>query len=95
MDSSITRDVTDLVNQDKQSLEHILGAPLSEGQKVYVVAFTPGKEPDSQLRARAADAVERVLDEAADHARRQGVSDDQIDAAVDEAMGTVRRRNEA
>ena len=92
MNASITRSVTDLVDCDKQSLEHLLGVPLSKDQRVYVTAFTPGGEPDPEMRVQAADAVEKMLDRTAAHAHRRGVTDAQIDQAVDEVMSKVRPR---
>lgn len=92
MDANITRNVTDLVENDRQSLEHLLGTELSEAQQVCIVAFTPGKEPDAQLRHLAADRIEQVLDRASAYANSHGVSDAEIDSAVDVAMDDVRRR---
>jgi hypothetical protein len=93
MDASITRNVTDLVESDRQSLERLLGAPLSSAQRVHIVAYTPGQEPEPGTRARAADEIERILDCGAAYAREQDVTDAEIDEAVDEAMLTIRRQN--
>ena len=92
MDANISRDVTDLFTRDKESLEHLLGTSLNEAQKVFITAYTPGKEPDRSTQMHAADVIETILDASAKHAREHGVSDDQIDEAVDEAIDLVRRR---
>ncbi|MEX2091068.1 MAG: hypothetical protein WD971_00245 [Pirellulales bacterium] len=93
MDANTTRNVTDLLESDRQSLEHLLGAPLSSAQRVHIVAYTPGQEPDPVTRARAADEIETMLDRGAANAKQLGVTDAQIDEAVDEAMHTIRRQN--
>ena len=93
MDTNITRDVTDLVENDRQSLEHLLGTELSAAQKVCIVAFTPGKGPiDTQMRDQAADRIEQVLDSSAAYAQVHGMSDAEIDEAVDAAMDDIRQR---
>ena len=50
MDAHVTRDVTELGDSDRQSLEHLLGTPLSGSQKICIVIFSPDKEPDSETR---------------------------------------------
>lgn len=92
MDANITRDVIDLVDNDRSALEHLLGAELSEAQKVYIMVFTPGKEPDAPTQQDAAKRIEQVLDQAATHAQAQHVGDTDIDEAVDDAMEEIRRR---
>ena len=92
MENSITRNVTDLVDSDKRSLEHLLGGQLDAKQKIYVMAFTPNMEPEPASRAQAAASIEETLDRAAAHAKSQGVTDDAIDEAVDAAMDEIRRR---
>lgn len=92
MDLSTTYNVNELLDGDKESLEHLLGTPLSDAQKVFTAAFTPNTEPDPHTRAEAADVIEHILDKAAAHAREQGSTEDEIDTAVDEAMLAVRQR---
>jgi hypothetical protein len=93
MDASITRNVTELLESDRRSLEHLLGAPLNTTQMVHIVAYTPDQEPDSATRARAAGEIERILDRGAANARSQGVTEAEIDNAVDEAMQAIRQRS--
>ena len=92
VDSSISRSVTDLVDSDKRSLEHLLGGQLDATQQVFVVAFTPNQTPESSQRTEAATRIEHTLDQAAAHAQEEGVVDDAVDDAVDTAMKEVRRR---
>jgi hypothetical protein len=51
-----------------------------------------GAVPDATTRALAAETVEKILNDAAAHARRCGATDDEIDPVVDEAMEKIRPR---
>jgi len=93
MDANVSCDVNDLFGRDRESLEHLLGTALSPSQRVYVMAFTPGTEPDASSRNLAANTIEALLDKSAAYASVQAVTDSQIDEAVDEAMSKIRPRN--
>ena len=92
MDSSISRNVTDLVDSDKRSLEHLLGGQLGAEQQVFVMVFSPNHDPSPTQRSEAAARIEQTLSQNAAHAQSQGVTDEAIDEAVDEAMNAIRRR---
>ena len=94
MAANISRNVGDLPARDKQSLEHLLGKPLEGTERVYIVAFDP-VQPTNEQRLHSAAEIEKVLDQAKKSADVQGVTDDDIDEAVDEAMDHIRRRPDA
>jgi hypothetical protein len=90
---AITRDVTGLVDSDRQSLEHLLGTSLNSAQQVTILAFTPGQIPSDDVRTYAKGRIEHLLDKAAQYRATHGHSDEEVDSAIDEAMDDVRRRS--
>lgn len=82
--------VSDLAGNDRRSVEHLLGQSLQEDQQVYILAFKPGVVPDDATRQRALASMQQTFGKAEQHSRLQGASDDEIDAAVDQAMDQVR-----
>jgi hypothetical protein len=82
--------VADMAGDDRQSVEHLLGAPLQDEQEVYIVAFQSGVEPDENSRRRALANMQKTFAKAEQHADQQGIAESEIDAAVDEAMDHVR-----
>jgi hypothetical protein len=86
------RSVKDLPDSGKEWLETLLGR-LQENQQVFVMAFSPGVEPDAAAKQQGLAAVRQVWDRVGTKMRDQGVAGEDFDAAVDEAMEHVRRRD--
>jgi len=86
----ISRPVSDLADADRRTLENLLGHELEASQQVFVMVFSPGQVPDRATRQAAAERIRRTLDEVDRHRAAQGVTDEEVDAAVDEAMVHVR-----
>ena len=93
MESKTFRDVRDLAGDEKRSLETLLRQPLEEGQRVFIMTFRPGVEPDEASRQRAHAALMQTLDETHRHAQEQRVTPAEADAAVEEAMRQARPRS--
>jgi hypothetical protein len=94
MAANFSRNVGDLPARDKQSLEHLLGKPLEGTERVYIVAFDP-VQPTNEQRLQSAAKIEQVLHKVKKSADDLGVTDDDIDEVVDEAMDHIRRRPDA
>lgn len=86
------QNVKDLQGTGKQWLEAVLGHHLRENQQVYIMVFTPGIEPDALAKRRGMSAVHGVWDHVDGNLRDQGATGEDFDAAVDDAMEHVRRR---
>jgi hypothetical protein len=86
------QNVKDLQDAGKQWLEHVLGRQLQENQKVYIMVFTPGDEPDATVKRQGFAAANLVWNRVSANLESKGASDKEFDAAVDEAMEHVRRR---
>jgi hypothetical protein len=84
--------VKDIQDSGKRWLEDMLGRHLKENQQVFIMVFTPGVEPDESTRRQALASVESTMGQVEKNLAHQGVTDEEFDAAVDEAMEDVRRR---
>ncbi len=86
------RNVKDIQDSDKRCLESLLGRQLQENQQIFILAFTAGVVPDEATRRKALAGIHQIQAKAETYANAHGVTDEEIDAAVDEAMEHVRRR---
>jgi hypothetical protein len=76
----------------KRLLEDILGQPLDENQKVFILVFSPGKEPEEEACRQARAGLEATFQKTAARAEKHGIADEEIDAAIGEAMHIGERR---
>jgi hypothetical protein len=74
----------------KRWLEAILGQQLQESQQVFIMVLSPGTEPDEAARRQARAGLEAVFQKAEAYAGAHGIDEDEIDAAIQEAMQHVR-----
>jgi hypothetical protein len=86
------QNVKDLQNGAKRWLEDVLGQHLKESQQVFIMAFTPGVEPGEAARRRALASAESTMAQVEKNLTEKGVTGEEFDALVDEAMEQVRRR---
>jgi hypothetical protein len=87
------QNVKDLQDNGKRWLENVLGRHLGEDQQVFIMVFTPGVEPDAATRQHACANVKQVMTQVEKSLADQGIAAEAFDAAVDEAMEGVRRRD--
>jgi hypothetical protein len=90
MDAITTRNVGDIPADQRSALEHLLGGPLADNQQVFVGAFVPGAA-DPAARAAARDRLQSAF---AARASNEGVTAQEADDAVDEAMRHIRSRDQ-
>lgn len=88
----ISLPVNEIPEPDRRSLENLLGRSLAADQQVMVVVFAAGKVPNEVARRAAAESIRRTLAEADQRRAAHGITDEEADAAVDEAMQHVRPR---
>jgi hypothetical protein len=93
-ESIAVQNVKDLQANGKRWLEEILGQPLSDHQQVFIMVFTPSVAPSDESRQRARLGLEAIFQKTEAYAREHQVSDDEIDAAIEEAMAQVRPRKD-
>jgi hypothetical protein len=82
--------VRNLAGEDQRSVAHLLGRPLDDDQQLYILAFKPGTIPDEAARQRGLASMQEGFSKAQQHAQRHGVTESQIDEAVEEATDRVR-----
>jgi hypothetical protein len=91
MDSVAIRDVKQLPGDEKRSLESIVGRRLDDSQQVFILAFTPGVIPSDAARQGAMAGLIQTWESVAQHASAHSTTEEEFDAAVDEAIKHVRR----
>lgn len=89
----LLRNVDEIESADRQALEHLLGRPLGTDQQVFIMAFTPGVTADAQSREHARARLQGSLAAMQRHASDRGVTAEEADAAVEEAMQHIRPRS--
>jgi hypothetical protein len=94
MDSVALRNVDQLPSAEKRSIENLVGRQLEDNQQVFILAFTPGVAPSDKARAEAMSGLVRTWEKVQRHKQERSVSDEEFDAAVDEAVEHVRRRQD-
>ena len=84
--------VNTLQDGGKRWLENVLGEHLKESQQVFIMVFTPGVLPDAATRRSSLASVKQTMAQVEKTLADEGVTDEEFDAAVDEAMEYVRPR---
>ena len=82
--------VRNLQASGKHLLEGLLGRPLQADQQVFIMVLSPGSEPNEEARRQARAGLEATFQKTAAYAAEHGISDDEIDAAIDEAARQAR-----
>jgi hypothetical protein len=92
MSEMISLPVNDIPEPDRRSLENLLGQPLQAGQQVCVMVFSAAKLADDATRRAAVGNIRRTLDCVDRHRATRVIPDEEVDAALDEAMDHIRPR---
>lgn len=92
METTITRSVQEIAD-DERALEGLLGSPLAADQHVLILAHTPDAPPDTDARTNAHARLEKLLASSQQFAESHGISSEEADAAVHEAMKQTRPRS--
>jgi hypothetical protein len=80
----------DLPALARSAVENLLGRSLRDDEEVSIMALDPHPAPSGEARRASADRLRGALDLLAHKA--QHVANDEVDAAVDEAMNHIRPR---
>lgn len=79
---------SDLPQGVKSAVEQLLGRPIGADEEVSIAVVPPQQIPPSANRSDVAKKLEALLNRRAEKVR--DVSDEAIDAAIDEAVDHVR-----
>jgi len=88
MQNVSTQKARELPGVVKLAVERLLGRAVAPDEEISIVAVPPEEVPPAADRAEVARKLEALLDRRA--AKVQDVSDEVIDAAIDEAVHRVR-----
>jgi hypothetical protein len=79
---------SELPHAVKAAVEQLLGRSIAPDEEISVAAVPPQRVPPSENRAAVARNLEAFLNRRAD--KVNGLPEDEIDAAIDEAVHAVR-----
>jgi hypothetical protein len=92
MSALVSRKVAELSEASRRGIEQLIGSPLEANQRVYVVVDAPPPGPAPAAKIRAAEHIRQIVAQAQAHADSKNLTDEEMDAAVEEAMANVRHR---
>jgi len=93
MNATVTKSVQEIPADARQILEKLLGRPLESDQEVFVMAYSPGTIKKNAIRHKAAESIRKTWKKIDSHVAAAGIPDDEIEAAIDEAINQVRVRS--
>ena len=86
------RDAGQMPTAEKQLLERLLGEPIEPGEKVLVLKVPESRVPDETTRQAALARLRSIMDESHRRAVEAGITAEESDAAIEEAIDFVRGR---
>jgi hypothetical protein len=89
---SVTCEASQFGPTEKQFLEKLLGETIAPGEQVFIAKLRPTQVPDEATRRAALERLNQLMDESHRRAVAAGVTQEEAEAAVDEAMEFVRGR---
>jgi hypothetical protein len=89
LDGVAVRNVKQLPSAEKRSLENLVGR-LEDDQQVFILAFTPATVPIAEARQTALRGLNQTWAKVEQHMQKHGITAEESDAAVDEAVDNVR-----
>ena len=92
---SILRNVKDISGDDRRSLEHVVGAHLRDHQQVLIHVLDIDVVPTDEARRAGMEQAAVIAERGRAHAATQGVSPDEADTVIDDAVRQVRRQRQS
>lgn len=88
---TIIRNVKNIDADERRYLESTLGKQLESNQQVIIRVINVGIEPDRQTRDGELDGAAAIGRKGRENAASQGVTEAEVDAAIDEAIAHYRQ----
>lgn len=88
--TSIDRTVSDITPNQRETIEDLIGSDLAPDQRLFILAYNPGVEPSESEKASARNRIHELLNAARDNVQKSGVTDSQAEAAVEEAIRSIK-----
>jgi hemerythrin superfamily protein len=89
---SITRDVSKIESDERRVYEAVLGHALREDQQIVLRVIELQQESDESVCQKAMEEFHDLCREGTDNRERQGISVEEGDQALEEAIRSVRSR---
>lgn len=90
----VTHSVNDIPDAARRTLEDLLGRHLEANQQVCLMVLSPTQEPDAEARSQAVERIRRTQAKIDKSMTERGITMEEFNAAVDEAMEHIRPRPE-
>ncbi|MCI0742081.1 MAG: hypothetical protein L0Y72_23860 [Gemmataceae bacterium] len=90
MQNVAVRKMKDLDENARQWVQRVFGHEFHEEDQITLLVFPPHPAPPANVRQEGTARLEKLMDQAA--AKAKDVPDEELEAAVDEAMEQIRRR---
>ena len=84
--------VNDMPPAERQVIEAMLGRNLDADEQVFIMAYTPNAAPSKTVRDAARASLQQTFAEIDEYANAHGITPEEADAAIEEAMEHVRPR---
>ena len=88
---SVVRDVNSIESDERRIYESVLGHTLRENQRVIIRVVDVDQEPDEASRRAALSRAVEIARQGRAAVEAQGITAEEADAAIDEAIREVRR----
>jgi hypothetical protein len=88
------QNASELPPQVREALESWFGRTFQPDDEVSIHVFPPIKKAEKLSREEAIRGLEELSDEVAARVKAKGISDEEIDAAIEEAIDYVRHHPE-
>jgi len=88
---SISRDVKSLESDERRLYESVVGHALGENQRVIIRVVDLEAEPDQATRRAALNRAVEIASQGREAARAQGLTEEEANAAIEEAVRDVRQ----
>jgi hypothetical protein len=92
MESMVDCNVNDMPAAERKAIESLLGRELDPAQQVFIMAYTPGAASSKAAREAARTSLEETFAKIDEHAMAEGITPEEADAVLDEAMEHIRPR---
>jgi hypothetical protein len=89
---SITRDVDKIESDECRVYEAVLGHALRDSQQVILRVIDLKREPDESVRQKAGEEFHELCREGTENRQRQGISVEEADELLEEAVRAIRSR---
>jgi len=84
--TSVDRIVSDITPNQRHAIEELVGGDLAPDQRIFVLAYRPGVEPNEADKSVARGRIEELLTKAHTNAHQQDLAPTEIEAAIAEAI---------